>query len=306
LLGRRASLAWLWPAAFYFTLRRKPERVASQTFFRHLTGKPGSLWQVTRHLHSFSVVQLDRVHLLSGRTNRLDVHIDPQGLERLRHVIGLNRGALLVGSHLGSYDALRAFSTVWPHIKVRVVMDAEQTPAASLILHKLNPDLAAGIINPRRDGLSTALAIKEALDERALVTMLADRGRPGNDMLQVDFLGAKAPFPTAPWLIAAMFKIPVLLCFGLYRGGTRYELHFELFSENLTLNRAHRQAELQAAMQRYADRLAHYTRMAPYNWFNFYDFWNSDPPPAATQQAEIGQASTRRDSTRDAAATSGH
>ena len=26
-------------------------------------------------------------------------------------------------------------------------------------------------------------------------------------------------------------------------------------------------------MQRYADRLAHYARSAPYNWFNFYDFW---------------------------------
>jgi predicted LPLAT superfamily acyltransferase len=26
-------------------------------------------------------------------------------------------------------------------------------------------------------------------------------------------------------------------------------------------------------MQRYADRLTHYCRIAPYNWFNFFDFW---------------------------------
>jgi len=26
-------------------------------------------------------------------------------------------------------------------------------------------------------------------------------------------------------------------------------------------------------MQHYADRLTHYCRLAPYNWFNFFDFW---------------------------------
>jgi len=26
-------------------------------------------------------------------------------------------------------------------------------------------------------------------------------------------------------------------------------------------------------LRRYAERLEHYCRIAPYNWFNFYDFW---------------------------------
>jgi predicted LPLAT superfamily acyltransferase len=26
-------------------------------------------------------------------------------------------------------------------------------------------------------------------------------------------------------------------------------------------------------MQRYADRLEYFARLAPYNWVNFYDFW---------------------------------
>src|ERR1041384_3994981 len=64
--GRRASHFFLWPAACYFVLRRRSEREASQDFFRHLTGKRGSWWQAMRHLHQFSVVQLDRVHLLAG------------------------------------------------------------------------------------------------------------------------------------------------------------------------------------------------------------------------------------------------
>jgi predicted LPLAT superfamily acyltransferase len=41
--------------------------------------------------------------------------------------------------------------------------------------------------------MNTALAIKEALDEKALVTLLVDRARPGNEVVLCDFLGHPAP-----------------------------------------------------------------------------------------------------------------
>ena len=34
-----------------------------------------------------------------------------------------------------------------------------------------------------------------------------------------------------------------------------------------------RQAALEKYVQLYADRVAQYVRLAPWNWFNFYDFW---------------------------------
>jgi predicted LPLAT superfamily acyltransferase len=71
-----------------------------------------------------------------------------------------------------------------------------------------------------------------------------------------------------------------VLCFGLYRGGNRYDLHFELFAETVRMERSDRQASLNAIIQRFADRLAHYAQSAPYNWFNFYDFWQTDAPPS--------------------------
>ena len=95
------------------------------------------------------------------------------------------------------------------------------------------------------EGTTTALIIKEALDEKSLVTLLADRARPGNQVMTADFLGRPAPFPIAPWQLAAALKVPVVLCFGLYRGGNRYDLHFEPFADQLKLERARRDAELQ-------------------------------------------------------------
>jgi predicted LPLAT superfamily acyltransferase len=60
---------------------------------------------------------------------------------------------------------------------------------------------------------------------------------------------------------------------GLYRGGNRYELHFERLVDEPRVERSARDAQIREWVARYAARLEHYCREAPYNWFNFYDFW---------------------------------
>jgi predicted LPLAT superfamily acyltransferase len=283
--GRTAARLALCPIALYFLLRRGPERRASREYLRQLTGRDVSLWQVAKHIHCFAAVTLDRAFLLSERFKRFDVRTF--GLDQLRQAWAQGRGVLILGSHLGSFDALRVLAEFRSDIQLRVVIDIEQNRNLSQVLNALNPKLAKSVINARQEGTATALAIKEALDEKSLVTLLADRARPGNQVITVDFLGRPAPFPTAPWQLAAALKVPVVLCFGLYRGGNRYELHFEPFADQLKLERARRDAELRQTIQRFADRVAHHARSAPYNWFNFYDFWRADDlqTPAGTSAA---------------------
>jgi predicted LPLAT superfamily acyltransferase len=60
---------------------------------------------------------------------------------------------------------------------------------------------------------------------------------------------------------------------GVYRGGNRYDLHFERLIEKPRLERAQRDEVIRQWAALYASRLEHYCRMAPFNWFNFYDFW---------------------------------
>jgi len=273
--GRRVSRVVLWPIALYFLLRRAPERMASCAYLRRVLGREPTLGEVARHFHTFAGVTLDRVFLLSGRLDVFDLRL--AGIEKLHAAMELGRGVLLIGAHVGSFDALRALSRQRPDVMIRVVLDAGHSPALSAILRQLNPEIASTIINPRQDGAAVVLEIGAALQQGALVTMLGDRGRPGNATIACDFLGAPAEFPTAPWLIAAAAHVPVVLCLGLYRGGARYDLHFDLLETDLKLERSRRQDMLRAAIQRFADRLALQLRAAPRNWFNFYDFWNELP-----------------------------
>lgn len=273
--GRPLARVLLYPIVLYFFVRRGPERRASRDYLQRVLGRRPSAFEVMRHIHCFASTILDRVYLLTDSFRRFEV--TTHGLETLHALIDRGRGVLLFGSHLGSFDALRVLAQKRPDVEVRVVLDVAHNPALTRILAALNPKLAAGIIDAGQDGMSITLAIKDAVERGALVTVLADRAVPGEHTVPATVLGAEARLPAAPWLMAAALKVPVALCFGLYRGGNRYDMHFEAFADSLALKRRGRDHALAEVVQRYADRLTHHARQAPYNWFNFYDFWQTPP-----------------------------
>src|SRR5262249_29484625 len=229
---------------------------------------------------------LDRVFLLSEAFRRFDVRVE--GLDSLHVQMARGRGVLLLGAHVGSFEILRALGEQRPDVRICVVMDRRQTPALTETLHALNPAIAANIIDAGADAAELALALHGAAREGALIGLLGDRARLGEAVRAADFFGARAAFPVAPYLIASLLAVPVVLCFGLYRGGNRYDLYFETFAEELRLARPTRAMQLDDCVQRYAARLEHYTRLDPYNWFNLYDFWHRRADPAAAGREPAG------------------
>ena len=296
--GRALARLCLYPITAYFLLRRSAERRDSRAALTRLLGRPAGLRDVARHIHTFAATILDRVFLLGGQVDRF--RIDVRGIADLHAQLDQGRGVLLFGSHLGSFEVLRVVARRRPDYRIRVVLDKAHNPAMTRLLDALSPEIAAGVIDASQDGPSLMLAIKQAADDGALVALLVDRTQPGAPTQPARFFGDQAQFPVAPWLIAAVLKAPVFLAFGLYRGGNRYDLLFEPFAEQgLDLPRAQRTTCIAALIQRYAGRLEHHARQAPYNWFNFYDFWNVDeqPQPASETAADaaVGAAAGRRD-----------
>ncbi len=293
--GRGIARILLYPITAYFLVRRAPERKASHRWLDRALGRPPRPWEVARHIHSFAATILDRMFLLSGQLDRFDITVS--GVETVHDYIDYGRGVLLFGSHLGSFEVLRVLKTRRPDIKLRVVLDKGHNPAMTQLLDALNPDIAATVIDAGQDGPSIVLAVQQAIDDGAVVAMLVDRTQPGDPAQQVPFFGQHARLPTGPWLIAAVLGAPVVLAFGLYRGGNRYDLVFEPFSDGVRAPRPRRAAMLSSLIRGYALRLEHYARQAPYNWFNFYDFWETcddgtsdDNKPQGPAPDEVGAA----------------
>jgi len=275
-LGRGFARALLPPIVIYFYLTAGVARRASRHFLQRAGAPQQGTRGVLRHIHTFAACALDRVFLLSGRHRKVQVTVyDP---DNLLPYFDQHGGALVPTAHLGSFEALRVIGVDLKGIRFRIVMDRGHGGMISDVLDRLNPQLAAEIIDAGRGGPEMGLALKEALQQGCIVGLMADRLTGTDPGVTARFMGGTVRLPVSPWRLAAVLGAPVILCFCLYRGGARYDLHFERFLDGATVPRPERAAFTQACAQRYAERLEHYARSAPYNWFNFYDFWADESP----------------------------
>jgi predicted LPLAT superfamily acyltransferase len=269
-IGRPAARLLLYPITLYFVISARAARRVSYDYLKRVRGRPPRWWHVIRHFHCFAATILDRVYLLRGEFEHFDVTLHEK--EILHRQIESGKGCILLGSHFGSFEVLRTLGVTQQDFPLKVLMDIEHNQNITRFLDALNHKIASTVIVPDRP--DTLLRVKESLDAGFLIGMLGDRVSSGDKTTQCQFLGAPATFPAGPILIAAMLHCPVILFFGLYRGGKRYEIYFEHFAQEVLLNRDCRAEDIQRWMQLYVDRFEHYARLAPYNWFNFYTFWD--------------------------------
>lgn len=269
-LGRGPARLLLYPITGFFLFIAAPQRRASYAYLRRTLPHQPSIIDVARHIHCFAATILDRVFLLQGKLDAFDVtmHGSEQVLSRLEQ----QQGCILLGSHLGSFEVLRVLSLSLPNLPLKILMYQNHNQAVTRLLEALNPKVAEMVID--LGAPNALLKVHESVMQGDFIGMLGDRVADSDKTCECDFLGSPAVFPTGPMLLAGMLKVPVILFFGLYRGGNRYDVYFELLTEQVTWERSQRQTDLTTWTQRYVARLEHYTRNAPYNWFNFYDYWD--------------------------------
>lgn len=281
-VGRGFAQLCLWPTTLYFFLVRGPERRASRDWLRRVKAPRQGYAGVLVHIYTFAVTIVDRVLFLADRGDRLDVR--SEGVEALHDMLDQGSGCLLLGSHLGSFEAVRVFNRQAPseYRKLKVVMDRDQNSLMTQMLEEISPDIRETVIDAGQPGPAIVLEAGGVMEAGGMVAMLADRTRASEASVTVSFMGEPVRLPAAPLAIAQALEVPVVMVFGLYEGRGRYRLVFETLkgAEARPANRRERRAILTARVQRYAERLEHYARQYPYNWFNFYDFWTADTDPA--------------------------
>jgi predicted LPLAT superfamily acyltransferase len=283
-IGWPAGYALLYPITLYFFLTSPGVRAASGDYLARALGRPATLWSRLRHLFAWASVLLDRLFMLSGRTQ--DFRIDVEGLRHLTSMVAGGRGCVLFGAHFGSFEVLRAFGRQSP-VPVRALIYRGTPGHYSQLMERLDPGLREDIIEiGSPDAL---LLVRDSLAAGEIVGILADRCDGPQKAVEVPFLGAPATFPTGPAILAAALGVPVVLFFGVRKGRRHYEVRFEPFAERITVDPASRAADLRHYVARYAARLEAQCRESPFNWFNFYPFWEARPnapqalahPPAA-------------------------
>jgi predicted LPLAT superfamily acyltransferase len=270
--GRTFAGLFLYPITAYFLLAATEQRRASRRYLNRVLGSRPGWHHIFHHIFTFAATILDRVYLLTDRFDCFDIRI--HNADALLRYVGQKKGCILLGSHLGSFEALRALALQAEKFDLKILMYPEHNQDLTSLLLSLDPKLERTVLSIG-DPMSLVRA-HEFLDQGSMVGMLGDRIDSAGKAVTCRFMGKPVNFPAGPIQFAALARAPVILFYGLYRGGRRYDIHFERFAEQIELPRQERESAIQGWVQRYADRLEHHTIQAPYNWFNFYDFWNEN------------------------------
>jgi len=276
-LGRGVALFLLWPITLFFLLvGGAAARRASRDYLRRVLGRAPRAMELWRHTHTFATCTLDRLLILCGRGRQLQV--TAQVPEPLQELLRDGGGCMLLVSHVGSFEVLRQLGERGLNRRLRILLDRSRNPLVTGMLERLNPEFASAIIDAGQRGPELVLALREALDAGCHIGIMADRAGEAEPVLPVRFLGGSARLPAGPWIMASVLHAPVIAAFCVFRGGKDYQASFELLTPGIRAGRAERHAAMQAGAQRYADLLERILREAPYNWFNFYDYWTDETP----------------------------
>jgi predicted LPLAT superfamily acyltransferase len=250
--------------AFYASVRR-----ASSDYLRRVHGR-ATFAMVCAHVLSFAEVALDRAFIITGQLRHFQV--TRTGQQHLEELVAKKTGAILLGAHLGSFEAMRMQGDR-EGLRINILGNFRNARMINEVLERLNPHANARVIAIDSDNVAFVLRVKERIERGEFIAILGDRAMSGGRVATVDFLGGKADFPTGAYVLASLLKCPVYLTFGLYRRPDRYDLFCEPFEETIRLPRDDRDRALRAYAQEFAVSLERYVRLAPDNWFNFYEFW---------------------------------
>lgn len=272
-LGRRVTRVIVHAIALYFLAAVPAARKASRAYLARCLQRPVGWRDLYRHMLTFASTVHDRLYLLNDCFDLFDVQSHgPVPGE------GDQRGAFLFGAHLGSFEVLRTLARRQAGGRVCVAMYPENARQINAVLAAINPDAVNDIIALGQ--LDSVFQVHERIEQGAMVGILADRAIKDERQVALPFLGQVANFPSGPFRLAVAMRQPVYFMSGLYLGGGRYELHFELLTDGQTTSRD-RQRVAEDLMQKYVGALERHCRLAPYNWFNFYDFWETNGSDAA-------------------------
>lgn len=269
------ALCALSVAAFHWMGNPRSRR-ASALYLARVGALPANAsmparWAATlRHHASFALNLYDRIWLWMGREDLFRIERSGQDI-----VLSLQgKGALLVGAHVGSFDLLRVISEASP-ARVHAVMYPESGAKFLRLLNSVNPKASVSAI--LLDGsIEQVFELQALIDKGDLVALMADRQTPGSTRertVEVPFLGAAAHFPVQAWRLAAILGCPVVLVSAVRDGWRSYRASAVEFSPRLEIPRKGREEALRTVVGRFSRELEGLCSAYPYQWFNFFDFW---------------------------------
>ena len=272
ILGQQGGYLLLYPVVFCYVLFDRRLKSTTCPYLIKRFPDAGS-WQLFKHrfrlILSFGRVLVDRGWL--EHDLHADIHCDTIGRQKLIELVNEGKGLVLVTAHVGNwYSALTRLNFL--PAKVHALMQYDEATDGQHPFEEIGGGKTIGIINTDLDfgGMIEATA---ALQRGEVVIIMADRYIKGTSSI-VDFMGEDVRLPNSAYTLAACVGAPV----GVFLAAKLSAKHFQVKVWDTfypqSQHRETRQQMLDESSLKFAGCLEKYLSKYPYQWYNFFDFWD--------------------------------
>jgi predicted LPLAT superfamily acyltransferase len=277
------------PASFFYYVFSRRAREESRLFLEKAAAvleAQGVNLNISpfRHIFAFSLAVIEKIEAWDGKIPLERVHFQNDDIGNLMEGLEKGKGALLICSHLGNAELLRALAGfnrtgVSREIPVTSIVDFSVTAQFNRMLRELNPQSMTRLISANDIGPDTVILLEERLAAGELVVIAGDRTaeKTRNNCFSIPFLGENAPFAYGPFFLAALLKVPAYFVFALRQKdlslSPQYDMHVHSCHLSFDCSRKEREARIEELARLFALRLEYYCKQHPLQWYNFYDFW---------------------------------
>lgn len=277
LCGRRLFRAAMYPVVLTHWLSRPALRAASRQYLTRLEAATGALgrapnWRDSvRHVALFAETMLDKLLAVSGRYRG---RVESFGDDEVYQAALAGRGGVIVTAHLGCLELCRVLADRRPGFRLNVLVHTRHAERFNRLMRRLGGDDGVRLLEVTEINPATAVMLAERVAAGEYVAIAGDRVPVfASQTVDAEFLGHRAPFPVGPYVLASLLRCPLYLL-GCIHQGEGYALHFERLAERVELPRGRREAAMAGYAQRFAVAVGGLLARSPYDWFNFFPFWD--------------------------------
>jgi Kdo2-lipid IVA lauroyltransferase/acyltransferase len=193
-----------------------------------------------------------------------------EGWDEVEDVMSKGRGAVMVTGHIGNWELAGAY------------VAARGIPLDAIVRGMANPLFDAYINRTREQMGMTIVHDSEAVRRtpRSLragraVAFVADQGVLGLASTFVPFFGRPAKTPRGAAVFALRFEVPVLFVVALRQPNGCFRVTVERIEARQT---GDRDRDVDAIVARFTERLEHWVRVVPAQYFWQHRRWKRQPP----------------------------
>ncbi len=266
--GVRAAYGLLYPVAFYYVFFAGKSTRSIFYYFRKRLKYPSlkSLFSIYKSYYVFGKTIIDKVAISSGLKDRFTHECD--GVESIIDLLDKKQGGIMISAHVGNFEiAEYFFEEIDTRSQISLVTTDAEHQNIKEYMEKVTIRSKVKFILVKED-MSHIFEINNALSNGELVCFTGDRYMKGQKVLTESLMGKDANFPAGPFLLASRLNVPVLFVYVMKETNR----HYHLYSRRAEV----KNRDAQGLLKKYTESVEWMLKKYPLQWFNYYDFWETD------------------------------